>query len=232
MAWSARQAGELDRGLALARVAYAEAPDDAGCCFLLCILLLELKDPEANGLLGALERFPGYGPGWDELGRSLTARHPAAARSAFERAAQGYAAMEAAMPSAELGLRLGRVLRQLDDLPGARRAMERATRRDPTSAQAWFALGLVRQDLGEPQEAVEAFRAALAARPGFHEAAFNLGVALQETGALGAALDAYARAWRLRPDSFGRIAQALTSPAAGRLWLHPSGLRRELAARA
>jgi cytochrome c-type biogenesis protein CcmH/NrfG len=79
---------------------------------------------------------------------------------------------------------------------------------------------------------VRAFAASLSTRPDFHEAAFNLGVAHQEAGDLEAALDAYSRAWRLRPGSFGRIAQALVSPAVGRLWLRPSALERELAARA
>jgi len=87
-------------------------------------------------------------------------------------------------------------------------------------------------DLHEVAGAAEAFRTALVARPDFHEAAFNLGVACQESGNLDAALDAYARAWRMRPDAFGRIAQALVSPGVGRLWLHPSALRRDLAARA
>ena len=88
------------------------------------------------------------------------------------------------------------------------------------------------QNLHDGPGATQAFRAALAAHPDFHEAAFNLAVACQEGGDLDAALDAYALAWRLRPDAFGRIAQALVPPGVGRLWLHPSALRRDLAARA
>ena len=97
---------------------------------------------------------------------------------------------------------------------------------------AWFALGLVCQDLGDAAGAVPAFRAALRAEPGLHEAAFNLGVACQDCGDLGGAMDAYARAWRLRPASFGRVAQALASGRVGRVWLRPSALERDLAARA
>ena len=78
----------------------------------------------------------------------------------------------------------------------------------------------------------QAFRAALASRPEYHEAEFNLAVVLQEGGDMEGALDHYARAWRLRPESFGRIAQALVSPAVGRLWLQPGALERDLAARA
>ena len=62
-----------------------------------------------------------------------------------------------------------------------------------------------------------------------HEAALNLGVALQELGELEPALDAYALAYRLRPDSFGRIAQSLVSGRVGALWLDPARLRQRLA---
>ena len=44
-------------------------------------------------------------------------------------------------------------------------------------------------------------------------------------------MDAYARAWRLRGESFGRVAQALASGRVGRVWLRPSALERDLAAR-
>ncbi len=100
------------------------------------------------------------------------------------------------------------------------------------SHQGWFALGVVCQDLNDTPAAIRAFTQALTWDPGLHEAAFNLGVAHQDMGAMEAALAAYARAWRLRPDSLGRIAQALVSPACGRLWLDPAGLVRALAARA
>ena len=124
------------------------------------------------------------------------------------------------------------MLRRLDRLPEAREALRRATERDPSAAPAWFTLGVLCQDLRDEAGAAQAFRAALRARPDLHEAAFNLGVACQECGAMEEAMDAYARAWRLRPGSFGRIAQALASAAIGRVWLHPSALERNLAARA
>ncbi len=169
--------------------------------------------------------------GWERLGRTLQPRQPAAARVAFVRAAQGYAALETALAQPGAAHRMGVALRAAGDLPGARAALERAVARDQSLAAAWFALGLVCQDQGDAAPAIAAFQAALAAQPGFHEAAFNLGVALQEARRLHDALDAYAAAWRLRPDSLGRIAQALASPASGRIWLHPGALQRELSAR-
>ena len=155
--------------------------------------------------------------------------HAAAAGIAFERAAKAY---EAVSGTADVAHRLGIVRRQLGDRAGARAALEQATTLDPTLSGAWFLLGLLRQDDHELAEAASAFRAALTARPEYHEAEFNLAVVLQEAGDVEAALDHYARAWRLRPDSFGRVAQALVSPAVGRLWLQPGALMRELAGRA
>ncbi len=218
--------------MALARAARSLDPDAPEPAFLLCCLLLARQDPAANALLGTLAAFGDFAPGWEELGHALLTQQPAAGRIAFGRAATAYAAMESYTPSAVLAYRLGMVLRQARQLPAARDAMQRATTRDPSASHAWFTLGLICQDLRDDPGATRAFRAALAARPDFHEAAFNLGVACQEGGDLNAALDAYALAWRLRPDAFGRIAQALVSPGIGRLWLHPSALRRELAARA
>ena len=216
----------------MAQEARSQAPDAPEPAFLLCSLLLARRDPAANALLGTLSAFEGFAPGWEELGHALAAQQPAAAQVAFGRAAEAYAAMEARTPTAALAHRLGTALRQAGRLSEARDAMRRAVTRDPSGAQAWFSLGVLCQDLHDGPGAAEAFRAALAARPDFHEAAFNLGVACQEEGYLEAALDAYAVAWRLRPEAFGRIAQALVSPGVGRLWLHPSALRRDLAARA
>lgn len=166
------------------------------------------------------------------LGHGLAQLHPGAARVAFERAVSAYKAAEAASATADIAHRLGVVQRQVGDLAGARTSLERATAHDPAHAAAWFLLGLLRQDAHDAAGAAQAFKSALVARPEYHEAEFNLAVVLQESGDMEAALDHYARAWRLRPDSFGRVAQALVSPAVGRLWLDPAALERDLAARA
>lgn len=229
---AAQRASDADAAIRLGRRAVAAAPEQPGPAFQLCLLLLDRQDPEANAVLGGLDRFLGYGPGWEMLGHALTPRHAAGARVAFERAAKAYAAMEAVLPGAEIAYRLGVTLRSLGDWAASRAALERATVRDTAMAPAWFALGLLRQDDRDRPGAVDAFKAAFAARPDHHEAAFNLAVALQDTSDIEGALDRYAMAWRLRPDSIGRVAQALISPASGRLWLDPAALRRELAARA
>jgi tetratricopeptide (TPR) repeat protein len=174
-----------------------------------------------------LEEFPGFAAGWEQIGRTLLPRNKVAGQVALRRAIAGYEAMERdGVPGA--AFRLGQVLRTLGEFPAAQTAMARATASNPADADAWFALGLVCEDVRDLVRAAAAFGAALAARPAFHEAAFNLGCVCQEAGDLEAAIDAYATAWRLRPDSFGRIAQALVSPATGKLWLHPSILERTL----
>jgi Flp pilus assembly protein TadD len=73
--------------------------------------------------------------------------------------------------------------------------------------------------------AASAYRKALELKPDHAEAALNLGTVLQESGDLVGAMRAYAKAYRLRPQSFGTIAMALTSAPHGRLWLDEAALR-------
>lgn len=100
----------------------------------------------------------------------------------------------------------------------------------PGDGRAWFALGLVCEDLRDTLGAIRAYRRSIETRPDFPEAHVNLGLNLQNSGDLDAAMDSYRRAMRLRADTFGRIAQALTSAKKGRLWLDLARLRRLLEA--
>jgi tetratricopeptide (TPR) repeat protein len=68
----------------------------------------------------------------------------------------------------------------------------------------------------------------LSLRPDLAEAETNLGVVLQEQGQLTAAKQAYGRAIELRPSTFGRIAQALTTAPKGELWMDLGALRAHL----
>jgi cytochrome c-type biogenesis protein CcmH/NrfG len=45
-----------------------------------------------------------------------------------------------------------------------------------------------------------------------------------------AAIEAFRRAIRIRPDTLGRIAQAVTAARTGMLWLDPAAFRRALGA--
>jgi cytochrome c-type biogenesis protein CcmH/NrfG len=78
--------------------------------------------------------------------------------------------------------------------------------------------------------AIQAYRRSIEAQPDVPEVHVNLGLNLQNAGDLDAAIDSYRRAMRLRPETFGRIAQALTSANKGRLWLDSARLRRLLEA--
>ena len=60
------------------------------------------------------------------------------------------------------------------------------------------------------------------------EAAVNLGICEQRMGDLEAAKNAYRQAMRIRPDTVGRIAQALTTAPKGELWLDLRALRASL----
>ncbi|MGB9117589.1 tetratricopeptide repeat protein, partial [Bradyrhizobium sp.] len=84
------------------------------------------------------------------------------------------------------------------------------------------------QDLRDYRGAVQAYRKAIEIKPDHAEAALNLGVVLQESGDLDGAMRAYAQAYRLRQESFGTIAMALTSAPHGRLWLDGALLRKSL----
>jgi tetratricopeptide (TPR) repeat protein len=128
---------------------------------------------------------------------------------------------------AEAAARLGRLAWEDGELGPAEKFLERAAQRE-APVSVWFDLGLVRQDLRDYAGAAAAYRQAIARKGDHAEATFNLGVVLQETGQRGEAMRAYAQAYRLRPESFGKIAMALTSASHGGLWLDEAVLRRKL----
>jgi tetratricopeptide (TPR) repeat protein len=128
----------------------------------------------------------------------------------------------------EAAARLGRLTWEDGDHAAAATLLEGAATND-APASVWFDLGLVRQDARDPHGAASAYRRALEKKPDHAEAALNLGTVLQEKGDLDGAMRAYAQAYRLRPQTFGTIAMALTSAPHGRLWLDEAVLRRSLA---
>lgn len=191
--------------------------------FALCAESLREGRPEASRLLERCTRDqPGHAPGWVLLGDTLAdlGRHEAAL-VCFARARR-------VAPTAEHALRVGIVLRALARPGDARAAFAEAAERDPTSVRARFLLGAAAQDVGDLAGAAAAYEAALALDPGLGEAALNLGTVRQAMGDLDGARAAYGRAARLRPDGFGRAAQALTTESIGELWLDLGALRRAL----
>jgi tetratricopeptide (TPR) repeat protein len=129
----------------------------------------------------------------------------------------------------EAAARHGRLAWEDGDHAEAVELLERAVASD-APASVWFDLGVVREDLRDQAGAAAAYRKAIDIKPDFPEAHVNLGLNLQHSGDLESAMDSYRQAVRLRPDSFGRIAQALTSAKKGQLWLDLGRLRRSLGA--
>ena len=191
--------------------------------FALCADLLRAGRPEAQAVLRhCLERHPADPEGWRLLGDTLCdLGQREAGLVCFERFRRATATGEAA-------LRVGTTLQALGRPRAARAAFADAAALDPASVRARFLEGVAAQDAGDLADAARAYEAALSLDPTLGEAALNLGTVLQEAGDLAGARRAYGRAVRLRPDSFGRAAQALSSARAGELWLDLGRLRREL----
>jgi tetratricopeptide (TPR) repeat protein len=137
------------------------------------------------------------------------------------------AILEVVPDNVEAAARLGRLAWEDGETEIAAKFLARAAQKD-APAPVWFDLGLVRQDLHDHAGAAAAYRKAIELKDDHAEATFNLGVVLQETGYLDDAMRAYAKAYRLRPESFGKIAMALTSASHGQMWLDQAALRRAL----
>jgi tetratricopeptide (TPR) repeat protein len=220
---AARSLGDLPGSAAAFRRAADLEPDRPEAAFLLCAVLLQGGDPQAQTVLGGLlARFPGHAGGWEDLGRTLyEAGKLEAALVCFSRAAKG-------APSFPLAMRRGAILRTLGRLLEAIEAFQEAVALKTDAAAAWFWLGLCHQDATDMPAAIDAYRAALRRDNTLAEAAVNLGTVLQEQGRLEEAKQAYGLALRQRPDTFGRIAQALTTSPKGELWLDLARLRARL----
>jgi tetratricopeptide (TPR) repeat protein len=214
------------------------APGASEPAYLFGATLLELGHPSAPvALRYLLELHPGHAGGWQQLGLALKQQGDnTAALEAFARAAA------LAPASGEIAFHHGLLLRETGALEDAAAALRRSAglqsgaASPSTSAlgtpEAWYHLGLVYQDQRQAGLAAQAFRQALTGNPGHAEAAFNLGIALQESGDIDGAITAYRAALRLRPSDFGRIAQALSAGAHGRLWLDLNALRAYLSVQA
>lgn len=199
------------------------APTLARPAFLLGVTLLENADPRALPMLQSLEaQFPAEASGWDEVGQVLSRLgQQQAALASFARALR-------ASPDHPRAMRVGLALKDLARAAEAASAFRQALSFDPGSIRAGFLLGLCLQDAGDGAGAAAAYRGVLAIDPTRAEAAVNLGTVLQDAGDLDGAKAAYRQAVTARPDTFGRIAQAMTTSRRGELWLDLGELRRVL----
>jgi tetratricopeptide (TPR) repeat protein len=215
--------GEIQPARAHVETSLAQQPGNAAAHLLAARIARAAKD--FDGALSHLDRAIALAPQRDaflEKARTLDqAGLRPQARAAWR------AILEAVPKNIEAAARLGRLAWEGGDHTTAATLLERAAESD-APASVWFDLGLVRQDLRDLDGAVSAYRKALEKKPDHAEATLNLGVVLQETGDLDSAMRAYAQAYRLRPQTFGTIATALTSAPHGRLWLDEAALRRAL----
>jgi tetratricopeptide (TPR) repeat protein len=226
--------------------------------FQLCLAQIETADPDAPATMANLARqFPGEALGWRDIGLALmrvnqleaaeaaltraakASKDPAHSvdlgrvRLARGRAAEAVAplrrALEAAPDRPDALLPLAQALRLIGAPREALQHLRRLAGADSNRASVFYAMGLVCGDLRDWPGAIAAYRRCLELSPEMPEAHVNLGLALQQLGELGPAVDCYRRAMQLRPDTFGRIAQALPSTQKGMLWLDTRRLRRSLA---
>ena len=213
-------AGYRTAAVALIRELQRSEPASAEANFLLCAMLLKLRDAGAQDqLLRCATAHPGLASGWNTVGQALRdLGQREAALVCFARAQPGF----------ENALQRGLIARDLGRSGEARTCFAEAVRSDRQSVRAWFLLGTAAQDAGDLDAAAAAYRTVLHLDPARAEAAVNLGTVLQEGGDLAAAKDAYARAVSIRGDTFGRVAQALATPRTGELWLDLAALRRSL----
>ena len=223
---AACNARQPDVAMAICADILRQRPADPAAHQLLALLHLQSNQPVPahHHIQHSLQARPGYPPAL------LLAGKIARARDDLPGAAHFFGQAAALSPtSAEPAYLHGLTLLEQGHQAAAARALQALVQAHPQHAAAWFQLGVVRQDLGELPAAVAAFQAALQHQPSHAEAAVNLGIVLQELNRLPDAIQAYRQAYQLRPDTFGRIAQALTSSPHGALWLDLADLRRLLA---
>jgi len=225
-------AGRPDAARALCEQALAAAPAGAGhpaIHQMLAVLCMQAADAPAarRHIQASLATRPDHLPSLKIAGDAARATGDwRDARRCYEQVL----AQEPGRP--DVALALADALLALHDAAACERVLADLVGRAPSLHDAWFRLSLVRQDLGDFDGAIDALHRVLALTPHHAEAEVNLGIVLQETGRIDDAMQAYGRAYRLREDTFGRIAHALSTPRVGRLWLDLDTLRAALRAAA
>ena len=215
--------GELDAALRHVEVSLAGRPDNAAARLLAARTARTAGD--VDRALSHLDRAIATSPQREVFIEKARTLDQAGLRP---QARQAWGAILDVIPDhAEAAARLGRLAWEDGETELAASLLERAATRG-APASVWFDLGLARQDLRDYAGATVAYRQAIALKDDHAEATFNLGVVLQETGQRDDAMRAYAQAYRLRPESFGKIAMAMTSASHGGLWLDEAALRSKL----
>ena len=77
---------------------------------------------------------------------------------------------------------------------------QKATEKDPDSADTWYQVGYCYGLLGRHQDEIEAYKQAIRIKPDFAQTHYNLGVAYCALGRYQDAIEAYKQAIRIKPD--------------------------------
>lgn len=218
-------AGQPERAKQLCEHALATCPADAAVLQLLALLCLKAGELEraAHSIAASLQLRPDHGPSQLVAGDVARARADLPAALAFHRRAR-----ELMPDRADAAHALGLSLQASGGSVEAARVLSQAVALAPAHADAWFALALALHDTGDLVGAETALRQVLTLVPARAEVEVNLGIVLQEACRMDEAMRAYGRAYRMREDSFGRIAHALSAAPVGRLWLNLDRLRDAL----
>lgn len=218
-------ASQPERARQICESALLSYPPHAGVLQLLALLCL--KDGQlaraSECIAASVALRPDHGPSL------LVAGDAARANGDHQAALVHHTRARTLLPDrAESAHALGLTLQACGRLTDAQLELTRAVVLAPARADAWFELALVRQDLHDFNGAVVALQTVLQLAPARAEVEVNLGIVLQEAGRLDEALRAFGRAYRMREDTFGRIAHALSTPDTGCLWLDLDVLRSVL----
>lgn len=233
------------------------SPPDPERAFSLCIAQLESGSSEAQVSLQVLiKSFPDYSEGWAKLGKSLfKAGQIAGAAVAFKRAAtisnnpihhfqeamtlmrllrhrEAISSFRTGLDkdpkNGEALLSVAKCLRSIGEFRDAYQTLLHAQTLEPQNWQVVFALGLLCEDLKDSKGAILAYSRCICLKPETAEAHLNLGLVYQNRGDWDQALQSYRHAYRLQPNTFGRVAQSLTSAAQGQMWLNLTKLKKSL----
>ena len=120
----------------------------------------------------------------------------------FDQAVESFKQVIALNPQdPEANYNLGTLYLRRNDLPQARRYLEKATEFRLDYPEAWNNLGMVAAQAGRPEEAVRNFRKSLSLRPDYTVALVNLGSLYRREGDLSSAQRLLNRALDTEPDN-------------------------------
>ncbi|MFQ5772928.1 MAG: tetratricopeptide repeat protein [Kiloniellaceae bacterium] len=184
---------------------------------------LRRPDKAAEHYRRVIEIGPESAAGHADLARAL-----AEADRANEALAHYRRALELGPDEPRTHADLADLLAQEGRLEEAERHYRAAIELEPAHAPALSGLGNVLRERGRLEEALAHCRRALELAPEYAIGHSDLGRVLQELRRFDEALAAYRRAVALEPRLARSIMKKITKASAGRLWLHPSALRRVL----